>query len=30
MKMTACHEAMEADIKKTEPNPGMMQCIGEN
>jgi hypothetical protein len=26
---TACHEAMEADIEKIEPNPGMMQSVGE-
>jgi hypothetical protein len=27
---TACHEATKADIEKIEPDPGMMQYIGEH
>jgi hypothetical protein len=25
---TACHEATDADLEKTEPDPGMMQSVG--
>jgi hypothetical protein len=27
---TACHEVTEADTEKTEPDPGVMQFIGEH
>jgi hypothetical protein len=27
---TTCHEVTEADTEKTEPDPGMMQSIGEH
>jgi hypothetical protein len=29
-KLKACHEAMKADTERTEPDPGMMQSIGEH
>jgi hypothetical protein len=27
---TACHEEMEANSQKIEPDPGMMQSVGEH
>jgi hypothetical protein len=27
---TACHEATNADLEKIEPDPGMMQSVGEH